>query len=559
MSSLIGTLRKSSGRASDVADRLAGLEQAVDAARGRLDDGVVDEAAGVVGRASARLKLSGDHTVVALAGSTGSGKSSLFNALVGLDIAATGVRRPTTSFTTACTWGPDGAAELLDWLDVPPRHRVDRSGLLDDFPPDPELAGLVLLDLPDHDSTEVSHHLEVERLVRLADVLVWILDPQKYADAAVHDRFLKPFSSHADVMMVVLNHVDELPADAVDPALTDLKRLLTLDGLEGVPVLVTSATRGDGLDELRRAIVERVAQKRLARERLTADVKSVAGRLADQTGTAKPPDMRSTARGEILEACSDAAGVPVVEQAIANATKLRARRATGWPVTKWLARLRPDPLKRLRLDVRPGDGREGSFGSAEVLVARSSIPQATPVQRARVDTAVRQVADEVSRDLPRPWAAAVRRASVSRVGDVTDALDLAVARTDLGVARDPRWWAFVRTVQWLLFLVAVGGGLWLAGLAFFAYLRLPEPPTAEWRGIALPTLMLVGGVVAGLVVAGLSRLAAGWSANRRAHTAGDRLRKSIAGVVDEMVVQPVQAELDAYVRCRDGLQAALRR
>ena len=74
MSSLIGTLRKSTGRASDVLDRLAGLEQAVDAARGRLDDALVDDAGDVVARATARLRLSGDHTVVALAGSTGCGE-----------------------------------------------------------------------------------------------------------------------------------------------------------------------------------------------------------------------------------------------------------------------------------------------------------------------------------------------------------------------------------------------------------------------------------------------------------------------------------------------------
>ena len=61
---------------------------------------------------------------------------------------------------------------------------------------DVEMRGVVLLDLPDHDSTEVSHHLEVDRLVQLADMLVWVLDPQKYADAAIHDRFLKPLAGH---------------------------------------------------------------------------------------------------------------------------------------------------------------------------------------------------------------------------------------------------------------------------------------------------------------------------------------------------------------------------
>ena len=58
------------------------------------------------------------------------------------------------------------------------------------------LDGLVLLDLPDHDSTEIDHRMEVDRLVQLVDMLVWVVDPQKYADAAIHDRYLKPLAQH---------------------------------------------------------------------------------------------------------------------------------------------------------------------------------------------------------------------------------------------------------------------------------------------------------------------------------------------------------------------------
>ena len=48
----------------------------------------------------------------------------------------------------------------------------------------------------------------------LADLLIWVLDPQKYADAAVHDRYLAPFATHAGVMVVVLNHIDTVPGGA---------------------------------------------------------------------------------------------------------------------------------------------------------------------------------------------------------------------------------------------------------------------------------------------------------------------------------------------------------
>ena len=261
--------RKIFGReAASLDGRVAGLTQAVEGARGRLDDAVVTSAAAVVERAGARLRLSADHTVVALAGATGSGKSSTFNALCGLDLAAVGVRRPTTSWATACIWGTDPAADLLGWLEIPERHRVLRDSRLDSGQQDKGLDGLVLLDLPDHDSTEVSHHLEVDRLIGMTDLMIWVLDPQKYADAAVHDRFLRPMATHKDVMLVVVNHIDEVPEDRRPSMLDDVRRLLEADGLAGVPVLATSATTGEGIDALRTVVSKRVSDKASVRTRL---------------------------------------------------------------------------------------------------------------------------------------------------------------------------------------------------------------------------------------------------------------------------------------------------
>ena len=126
MSTILESARKVLRRETPLDARIAGLEQAVEAARGRLDDTVVDPADNIVQRAGKRLRLSAEHTVVALAGATGSGKSSTFNALTGLDLAAVGVRRPTTSWTTACVWGDVGADQLLEWLGIPPRHQISR-------------------------------------------------------------------------------------------------------------------------------------------------------------------------------------------------------------------------------------------------------------------------------------------------------------------------------------------------------------------------------------------------------------------------------------------------
>ena len=553
MSALVEGVRKALGRGDDVTSKVVGLERAVEAAQGRLPDELVDPVGEVVEHAGQRLRLSADHTVVGLAGATGSGKSSLFNALCELELAPTGVKRPTTSWALACAWGQEGAGELLDWVGIPRRHQVARGSLLDSSDADQDMQGLVLLDLPDHDSTEVSHHLEVDRLVQMADLLVWVLDPQKYADAAIHDRYLKPLCTYTDVMLVVLNHIDDVPEAEREPLMSDVRRLLDQDGLADVPVLATSATRGDGVEELRAHLVKRVQNKHAARDRLLADVEQAANQLSQVTGDAQPADVDKAAKSALVDAFASAAGVPVVVDAVERSTRTRARQATGWPLTKWLARLRPDPLKRLHLDL-------ASRGEPDpISAARTSLPQATEVQRARVDTTVRAAVTDATAPLPHLWAAAVRRGSVSRMDDTGDALDRAVAETDLGVSRRPLWWGAVQVLQWVLFAATMAGALWLAGLFALDYLQMPEPDTPDWRGLPVPTLLFVGGILTGVVLALLSRLLGGLSAKRRAAGVERRLRNAIAEVVQEYVVDPIQTEIEAYRTCRDGIATAVKR
>jgi len=76
-------------------------------------------------KAAQRTSMAGGRTVVGLAGATGSGKSSLFNQLIGTEVARIGARRPTTSTPTAAVWGSEPASALLDWLKVGTRHMVD--------------------------------------------------------------------------------------------------------------------------------------------------------------------------------------------------------------------------------------------------------------------------------------------------------------------------------------------------------------------------------------------------------------------------------------------------
>ncbi|MFC7493908.1 MULTISPECIES: GTPase [unclassified Nocardioides] len=550
MTSLLEGTGRLVTRGTDIGSRIDGLDDAARAARGRIDDAIVDDCVDVVERAAGRLRLSAAHTVVGIAGATGSGKSSTFNALTGLELSAVGVRRPTTSWASACVWGREGADELLDWLGIPPRHQTTRDSMLDNGRRDQqaELDGVVLLDLPDHDSTEVSHHLEVDRLISLADLLVWVVDPQKYADAALHDRYLKPAVEQQDIMLVVLNHIDTVPQERRQSMLDDIRRLLDDDGLERVPVLPVSARLGTGIPELRAEIARRSAEKKATRGRLDADLRSVAGRLAEANGDAPTRVVEPARVAALDDAFAEAAGVPVVVDAVDRSMRQRGNRATGWPILGWISGMKADPLKRLDLDL----GAEGSQLSGR---SRTALPEATQVQRARVDDEVRTFADDLTSGMTRPWVDAVRRAAGSRLGDLGDRLDQALAGTDLGVARLPGWMHLVRVLQWLLLLAALAGLGWTGALAGMG--QLDDADTPQVAGVPVALLLLGGGIVLGILLGIFARISVARAAGNRARLADERMRDAVNGVTHELVVEPVEAELAAYAAVRGGVDRAL--
>jgi GTP-binding protein EngB required for normal cell division len=542
-----------------VGARLRALDRVVELGEGRLDDALLTPARALSRTAGERLRLSGSHTVVALAGATGSGKSSLFNALAGVSVSQPGVRRPTTGVAHAVVWDAAGAGPLLDWLEIPRRHHLDGAALDDSG--DADLRGLVLLDLPDHDSTVVAHRLEVDRLVALVDVLVWVLDPQKYADAAIHDRYFKPLARLGEVMVVVLNQIDRLePADVPD-AVADVRRLLADDGLPDVPVLPSSAVTGEGLDRLRDVLTGAVAAHRAVLRRVSADLDHVAATLDGVVGGPARDDVDDGTRRALTAALGLAAGIPAVGAAVQRAAVHRAVTTTGFPFTRWLRRLRPDPLRRLHLDrarTAAVTGPSPAEADDPATVQRTSLPATGAVERSRVELALRRLADAAAAGLPDPWPDAVHHAARSRETDLTDALDRAVATTDLGLTRTPLWWRAVGGLQALLAATVVAGALWLAGLYALTVLWLPEPEPPQVGVLPLPTVLLIGGLLAGLLLALIARMLAVLGARRRRARAEARLRQAVADVADTLVLTPVRAELAAYTTLR-GSVAALRR
>lgn len=520
-------------------DRVAALAEAAGAAEGRADAGIVARAAAVSARASARLAFSGDWTVVALGGATGSGKSSLFNAITGTQLAETGVRRPTTSQTMAAVWGSEIPDELLSWLDVGRRQLIPA--------PRNDYTSLVLLDLPDHDSTETVHRVEVDRLVQLVDMLVWVVDPQKYADAALHETYLVPMAGHADVMVVALNQIDRLDETQRDECLSDLRRLLDSEGLHDVVTVAVSAETHEGVAGLGRRIVTAVHEKQMAAKRLGADISAAAAELGPEIGTADRPALDRKAGRDLTDALVAASGGNVVVEAVGQAWRHRGSFATGWPMLSWIAKLRPDPLKRLRL---------GQSRSELQPAPRTSLPGASPVQTAQLDTAIRELASRSSAGLPRGWAQAVRSAAGSARALLPDHLDAAIADTDLRVDRGQSWWSLIRIVQWLL-VVAVAAGLgWLAADFLLLYLQLPALPRILWWGFPAQTVLSVGGALAGVLLAGVCRIGVELGARRTQVRARTAIRKSVAAVAAREIVAPVTAELDRYERAKDALLRA---
>jgi GTP-binding protein EngB required for normal cell division len=518
----------------DLDRRLTTLAEAVAAAEGRLDPEAVEAARRVTGKAGARLGLGIESTVVALAGPTGAGKSLLFNALAGVDLAAVGRRRPTTSVGQAAVWG-DGADALLDWLEIGRRHRVESD----------RLGGLVLLDLPDFDSVEAAHRLEVDRIVELADLLVWVVEPQKYADAALHDGYLRRLTTHGGSMAVVLNQADLLATSETDALRDDTARLLAQDGLVDTPVLAISARTGAGLDELRELLTRRVASREAAVGRLSADVAAAAASLRRGCGPRRPARVEPRDREALVTALSEAAGVPRVVAAVGEAHRHRGTLATGWPPVRWVRRLRPDPLRRLRL----GDGNEAGVG-------RTSLPPATDVQLAQVATAVRAVADSASDGLPAPWPTLVRRAASTDEDRVVDRLDHAVGSTPLGTG-PPRWWRVASLLQWLLVATAVLGVAWIGLAGVAGYLRIEDVvPLPDVAGAPVPTWLVLGGLAVGLVLSFLARLVNSAGARRRQRAAERALRPAIESVADELVLAPAERELAAHETLRRSLALA---
>src|SRR4029450_647317 len=123
-----------------------------------------------------------------------------------------------------------------------------------------------------------------------------------------------------------------------------------------------------------------------------------------------------------------------------------------------------------------GAGRGGRAREARSEPIRTGLPGPSAVQRARVDSALRELTARATDGLPEPWPRVVRQAAPSATADLPDLLDRTVAGTNLGTVRRPRWELPVGFLQAVLAVAAVAGLGWLLVVLGAGLVAVPRPP-----------------------------------------------------------------------------------
>ena len=188
-----------------------------------------------------RLEQQHAPLLVVIGGSTGAGKSTLVNALVGHEVSQAGVLRPTTR-SPVLVFSPDDAGWFTSDRILPGLARTTGPDVAGEQPgrslrlvAAPALTpGLALLDAPDIDSfVEANRELAVQ-LLAAADLWLFVTTAARYADAVPWD-LLRIARERATALAVVL---DRVPAEGLGEVDAHLRQLLNREGLADAPLLV---------------------------------------------------------------------------------------------------------------------------------------------------------------------------------------------------------------------------------------------------------------------------------------------------------------------------------
>ena len=263
---------------SDAMTIVESLDLVVSLAAGHVHPEDLDGAREVANTARARAGHLGTTMVLALVGGTGSGKSSLLNALAGEEVASTSPVRPHT--TEPIAWIPSRPAPSLSLL-------LDRLGI-DRRMTHSRFEELAVLDMTDIDSIAAGHRDLVERLLPEVDFVVWVLDPVKYADPVLHRDFIRPLADSSDRLIFVLNKVDRLDGPDLNLLTNDLGRMLEEDGIDEPVIFEVAAdppgSEPRGIEELADHLRVRLDEKRIHVGKIIDDAQRVSRAVAGAAG-----------------------------------------------------------------------------------------------------------------------------------------------------------------------------------------------------------------------------------------------------------------------------------
>jgi energy-coupling factor transporter ATP-binding protein EcfA2 len=290
-----------------------------------------------------RLRQSGAPILVALVGSTGAGKSTLMNSLVGKRVSQTGIRRPTTnSPVLACH--PSDIHWFAENVFLPTLPRVrqqglampGRDGLLVLAASEGMPRGVALLDTPDIDSVVQAHRDFAHQFLDASDLWLFMTSARRYADAAVWE-LLQDARDRAAALAVVLSRV---PPSSAPQLAAHFDAMLEANGLTGFArflIAETVVTDARLPAEIARPVREWLEETAAGDDRRVAVLTQTMSGMLDTFRTRIPAlasqaETQLTLRRELREAVRGAynGGLAEFDEATSDGSLLRGEVQARW-------------------------------------------------------------------------------------------------------------------------------------------------------------------------------------------------------------------------------------
>ena len=290
-----------------------------------------------------RLRSLDAPVLPVVGGSTGAGKSTLVNSLVGEVVSRPGVLRPTTR-SPVLVHHPEDARWFEDDRVLPSLARVTGGTSTAEDPSavrlvaSPSLScGLALLDAPDIDSVVAANRDLAAQLLSAADLWLFVTTAARYADA-VPWALLRQASERGTSIAVVL---DRVPPEAVEEIREHLAGMLKEQGLSLAPVFPVRevALGSDGLlpiaeiaglrDWLTALAHDARARAMVVRHTLSGALDSIDGRIGVLTDATAEQHAATRALSKVADAAYAQASVGV-EKGMSDGTLLRGEVLARW-------------------------------------------------------------------------------------------------------------------------------------------------------------------------------------------------------------------------------------